>query len=129
MRRSSLTESFTIPVKIAIMPTPLAPDVAAACYFFCSEALANIAKHASASKVRVAIGSDDGRIIVTVEDDGVGGADASLGSGLRGLSDRLESVGGTLEVRSVRGQGTRLAAEIPLGGENESAASDPSTLS
>jgi signal transduction histidine kinase len=125
----SLTESFTIPVEIAITPTPLAPDVAAACYFFCSEALANIAKHASASKVRVAIGSDDGRIIVTVEDDGVGGADASLGSGLRGLSDRLESVGGRLEVRSVRGHGTRLAAEIPLGGENESAASDPSTLS
>jgi signal transduction histidine kinase len=59
----------------------------------------------------------DGLVRVEIEDDGVGGADPGRGSGLRGLADRVETVGGTLQVASVPGQGTHLAAEIPLGGE------------
>ena len=59
----------------------------------------------------------DGWVRVQVEDDGVGGADPGHGSGLRGLADRVETFGGTLRVESVPGHGTRLAAEIPLGGE------------
>jgi len=113
----SLTKSFTIPVEITVTPMPIPAEVEAACYFLCSEGLANVVKHASASKVRVAVGSVGERITVTVEDDGVGGADPSSGSGLRGLSDRIESLGGTLEVLTEPNHGTRLAAEIPLGGE------------
>jgi signal transduction histidine kinase len=59
----------------------------------------------------------DRRVTVVVEDDGVGGADPAHGSGLRGLADRIETVGGTLRVHRVPGGGTRLTAEIPLGGE------------
>jgi signal transduction histidine kinase len=116
----SLTENSTIPVEITVTPTHLSADVEAACYFFCSEALANVVKHASASKVWIAAHSADTRVIVTVEDDGVGGADPSMGAGLRGLSDRLQTVGGTLEIISEPGAGTRLTAEIPLVGEDSS---------
>jgi signal transduction histidine kinase len=59
----------------------------------------------------------DERMVILVEDDGVGGADPAAGSGLRGVADRIETIGGRLQVRSVPGGGTRLAAEIPLGGE------------
>jgi signal transduction histidine kinase len=118
---ASLTENLTIPVEIAGTPEHLPADVEAACYFFCSEALANVVKHASASKLWIAAHSADGRVVVTVEDDGVGGADPSIGTGLRGLSDRLQIVGGTLRIVSEPGAGTRLTAEIPLGGEDWSA--------
>jgi signal transduction histidine kinase len=118
---TSLTENLTIPVEITVTPEHLPADVEAACYFFCAEALANVVKHASASKVWIAAHSSDGRVIVTVEDDGMGGADPSMGAGLRGLSDRLQIVGGTLRIVSEPGAGTRLTAEIPFGGENSSA--------
>jgi signal transduction histidine kinase len=59
----------------------------------------------------------DGRVSVAIEDDGRGGADPTHGTGLRGLVDRLDALGGTLEVESPAGRGTRLAAEIPIGGE------------
>jgi signal transduction histidine kinase len=61
----------------------------------------------------------DGRVTVAIEDDGRGGADPTRGTGLRGLADRLEALGGTLELESPVGRGTRLAAEIPIGGEAE----------
>ena len=88
-----------------------------AAYFVCAEALANIAKHAAAAHVTVAVAAGDGRLRVEIADDGVGGADPARGSGLRGLLDRVETLGGTLQVESVPGRGTRLAAEIPLGGQ------------
>ena len=80
-------------------------------------ALANVAKHAAAARVTVAITAGAGRLRVEVADDGVGGADPARGSGLRGLADRVETIGGTLRVESTPGHGTRLAAEIPFGGE------------
>ena len=91
--------------------------MAVVAYFVCAEALANVAKHAAASRVAVSVTARDGRVRVEIEDDGVGGADPGRGSGLRGLADRVETAGGTLQVASIPGHGTRLAAEIPLGGE------------
>jgi signal transduction histidine kinase len=118
---TSLGENLAIPVEITVTPMRLPTDVEAACFFFCSEALANVVKHASASKVWISVDRVDERVTLTVEDDGVGGADPSLGSGLRGLSDRLQTVDGTLVITSERSVGTRLTAEIPLGDEDESA--------
>ena len=112
-----LAESFPVPIEIEIAIGRMSSRVEAAAYFVCAEALANVVKYASASRVAVAVTSDDARVTVAVEDDGVGGADPARGSGLRGLADRIETLGGTLRVDSAPGQGTRLTAEIPLGGE------------
>jgi signal transduction histidine kinase len=114
---TTLVETFPVSVKIRIRCDGLPPDAELVVYFICSEALSNIAKHASASRAAISIESLDRRMKVVVEDDGVGGADPSHGSGLRELADRIETVGGTLRVRSVPGKGTHLTAEIPLGGE------------
>jgi signal transduction histidine kinase len=114
---AGLGKTFPIPVHIQVGRDRLRPDVELLVYFVCSEALANIAKHASASQVAVSILVDNGRALVDVEDDGAGGADIASGTGLRNLADRVEVFGGTLEVESYPGRGTRLTAEIPLGGE------------
>jgi len=108
-----LAERSPVPVSLTVSSCRLPPEVEAVAYFVCSEALANIAKHASASRVAVSVGSDDGSVDVTVADDGVGGADPALGTGLRGLADRIEALGGTLRIESESGHGTRLVAEIP----------------
>ena len=79
----------------------------------CSEALANVAKYASASKITISVSSSQDLITVRVRDDGVGGADAGRGTGLRGLRDRVETLGGTLTVDSPPGGGTSLIAVIP----------------
>lgn len=92
-----------------------APDeVAIAAYYVCAEALANVAKHAAASVVMVSVSVLSDRLVVTVTDDGVGGADPT-GSGLRGLADRVEALGGSLTMSSPAGGPTRLAAELLLG--------------
>jgi signal transduction histidine kinase len=114
---ASLAEQAPLPVHVAGSPSELPAEVEAATYFLCSEALANIAKHASASRVSIAVTTADGWVIIEVEDDGLGGANPVLGTGLRGLADRVEALGGRLQVESPAGAGTRLAAEIPLGGE------------
>ncbi|MFL5983158.1 MAG: sensor histidine kinase, partial [Gaiellaceae bacterium] len=79
----------------------------------CSEALANIAKYADASRARIAVVADDARLRVQVTDDGSGGADPAAGSGLRGLVDRVEALGGRLFVDSEPGRGTTLTAVLP----------------
>jgi signal transduction histidine kinase len=81
----------------------------------CAEALTNIAKYADASCASIEVHDGVGRLLVAVADDGVGGADAARGSGLQGLADRVEALGGRLRVESPRGSGTRLVAEIPVG--------------
>jgi signal transduction histidine kinase len=85
-------------------------------YFFCSEALTNVVKHAAASKAFVSVAVRDGRLVVEVRDDGVGGASAGLGgSGLIGLNDRIAALEGTVELTSPPGgPGTTLTARIPL---------------
>lgn len=91
------------------------PDaVAAAAYYVCSEALANSGKHARAAAVRIEVTTSDGHLTVEVADEGEGGADSAGGSGLRGLIDRVETLGGSLTITSPPGVGTRLTARIPL---------------
>jgi signal transduction histidine kinase len=112
-----LAKDLSLPVEIKISDDQVPERVAVAVYFVCAEALTNVAKHAAAAHVAVAVTSGDGRVRVEIADDGVGGADPAHGSGLRGLADRVETFGGTLQVESTPGHGTRLAAEIPLGGQ------------
>jgi signal transduction histidine kinase len=114
---TSLAEGSSIPVKINTTTAPMPPSVEVAAYFICAEGLANVAKYSVASKVTVSVTSTEAGVVVVIEDDGVGGADPAHGSGLRGLADRIGTLGGTLRVVSIPGRGTRLAAEIPLGGE------------
>ena len=114
---ASLAEQAPVQVEVVAPAVRLPEEVEAVAYFLCSEALANIAKHASASSVSVSVTTGDGWVRVVVEDVGLGGADPVRGTGLRGLADRVEALGGALQVESPGGAGTRLAAEIPLGDE------------
>ncbi|HEX3267651.1 MAG TPA: ATP-binding protein [Gaiellaceae bacterium] len=114
---ASLARRSPVPVELAVPAERLPAEVEAAAYFICSEALANIAKYASASRVVVRVTADDRAALVEIVDDGVGGADPAQGSGLRGLADRVEALGGALRLESPPGGGTRLSAELPLHGE------------
>ena len=87
--------------------------VEATTYFVLAEALANVVKHARASVARVRLVRHDDRLRLDVEDDGVGGASMDAGTGLRGLADRVEAIGGTISITSPRGHGTRVRAEVP----------------
>jgi signal transduction histidine kinase len=110
----SLAGRSPVPVTIVEVPERRLPQPAeAATYFLVSEALANVAKHAAASRAQVAVVYTHGHVLVDVDDDGVGGADPSRGSGLRGLVDRVHALDGELELESGPGSGTRLHAEIP----------------
>jgi signal transduction histidine kinase len=111
---ASLARRSPVPVDLEIPVGRYPVEIEAAAYFLCSEALANIAKYASAARVAVEVTAGDGVLRVEVADDGVGGADPARGTGLRGLADRIEALGGTLTVESPPGEGTRLVAEIPL---------------
>ena len=90
---------------------PEALEVAA--YYLVSESLANVGKYAHAASARVEVLRQADLVLVEVSDDGVGGADTERGSGLRGLADRVEALGGRLRVWSPAGGGTRVSAEIP----------------
>jgi signal transduction histidine kinase len=111
---ASLAERAPVPVEVDVSVTRLADELEATVYFVCAEALANVAKYASASRATPAVATSDGRLSVVVSDDGLGGADPAGGTGLQGLADRVEALGGLLRVASPSGRGTRLAAEIPL---------------
>jgi len=112
-----LADGSPVPVEVSVASSRLAPHVEAAAYFVCSEGLANVAKYAAASRAAISVTSGAGTIVIVVSDDGVGGADPRAGSGLTGLADRVQTLGGTFRVDSTPGRGTRLAAEIPLGGQ------------
>jgi signal transduction histidine kinase len=84
-----------------------------AAFYLVSESLANVGKHAEATSATVDIACANGQVVVEVVDDGIGGADTELGSGLRGLADRVEALEGRLRIWSPEGGGTRLRAEIP----------------
>ncbi len=103
-----------VPVDLSVqIDRRLPEEVEVAAYYLISESLANVGKHAEASSARVEVAGGNGRLQVEVVDDGVGGADTEGGSGLRGLADRVEALGGRLRVWSPRGGGTRVQAEIP----------------
>jgi len=90
-------------------------DLEAAAYFIACEGLTNAVKHADATRIVLSAGRENGKLVVSVADDGVGGARPTSGSGLRGLSDRVAAHGGTLRIESDRGAGTTLTAELPCG--------------
>jgi PAS domain S-box-containing protein len=110
----TLAGRVPVPVEIVDIPDERLPEqVEAAAYYLIAEALTNVTKYAQASTVRVHVVESDGSVLVEVSDDGVGGADPAGGSGLRGLADRVEALGGSLDVVSPAGAGTSLRAEIP----------------
>ena len=118
-----LAELCPVPVSLDVPPRRFPAGVEAAVYFVCSEALANIARHAGATTAALRVWERDGRLYLEVTDDGAGGAvigdgiqagGSAGGSGLRGLADRMAALGGTLAVHSPPGSGTRVMAELPL---------------
>ena len=105
----------SVPVDVVARPDERLPDqVEAAAYFVVSECLANVDKHAQAGSATVSVTPVNGELVVSVGDDGVGGASTGDGSGLQGLEDRVGALDGTLEVESTPGAGTRVLARIPL---------------
>jgi signal transduction histidine kinase len=112
----ALAQRSAIPVDLDVATdTRLAEPIEVAAYFVASEALANAAKHSEASRIDVSLEQRDGRLLLSVRDDGVGGADAARGSGLVGLTDRVEALGGSIRVSSPPGEGTQIAVELPAG--------------
>jgi signal transduction histidine kinase len=110
----SLAHRAPLPVEVGEWPAQELPEqVELAVYFVISEALTNVAKYASATQASVTMTKDNGRLAVEISDDGVGGADIDLGTGLRGLTDRLAAIDGQLEVDSEPGRGTTVRASIP----------------
>ncbi len=111
----AVTGRSPVPVHLDVqLGAELPPPVEAAAYYVVAESLTNIAKYAGASMVEVTVCSDDGAARVDVRDDGVGGADPGAGTGLRGLADRVDALGGVLHVSSPVGAGTTVTAELPL---------------
>jgi signal transduction histidine kinase len=121
----TLARRSTVPVQLDVQTDGRLPKpVEVGTYFIASEALANAAKHANASTVTVKVEAADGVLHVRVCDDGVGGADFSRGSGLVGLKDRVEALGGRIALQSEPGAGTSLSVELPLSGDAAATASD-----
>ncbi len=113
----SLVARAPVPVSVdAPAGERLPGPVESAAYFVVSEGLANVAKYSRATHASVLVERANGHVRVEVADDGVGGADAANGSGLRGLSDRIAALDGKLSLESPAGRGTRLRAEIPVQG-------------
>jgi signal transduction histidine kinase len=113
----ALAHRSPIPVDLRITTDArLEEPIEVAAYFVASEALANASKHSQASRIDVALGQQDGSLVLSVRDDGVGGADAANGSGLTGLTDRVEALGGSICIASRPGKGTQISAELPLAG-------------
>jgi signal transduction histidine kinase len=109
-----LAERSPVPVELSVPASRYPPAVEATAYFVCSEALANVAKHAEASGVAIEVSERRSRLAVSIADDGRGGATMIAGSGLRGLADRLDAIGGRLSMSSTRDRGTTVVAEVPL---------------
>ncbi|HEY0573457.1 MAG TPA: PAS domain-containing protein, partial [Pseudonocardia sp.] len=111
----TLARRSAVPVELEVRAGARLPEpVEVGVYYVVSEALTNAAKHAHASAVYVAVEVHDGVLELSIRDDGAGGADPSLGSGLVGLADRVDALGGTIELASPLGQGTTLLITIPL---------------
>ena len=107
-RRSAVPVDLEI-TKIARFPEPI--EIAA--YYVASEALANAMKHARASRVEMSLTTRDGSLLLSIRDDGAGGANPARGSGLTGLADRVEALGGSIRIHSPAGAGTRITVNLP----------------
>jgi signal transduction histidine kinase len=110
----TLARRSALPVKLDLRAGRLPEHVEVAAYYVVSEALANAAKHAQASAVHVELDVQDAAMRLAIRDDGAGGADPGQGSGLIGLSDRIQALGGTFHITSPPGGGTALLAEVPV---------------
>jgi signal transduction histidine kinase len=110
-----LAARSSVPVELVVRVDRAAAAVEACVYFVCAEALTNVVKHAAAAHVVMDVRDQDGDVWATISDDGAGGADPSSGTGLRGLADRVEALGGRLTVSSAQGEGTIVAAIVPAG--------------
>ncbi|MCW2569210.1 MAG: two-component system sensor kinase, partial [Mycobacterium sp.] len=111
----TLARRAAIPVDLDVRTRTRAADpIEVAAYYVVSEALTNATKHAHASHAQIEIDQRDGELDLSIRDDGVGGADAARGSGLIGLRDRVQALGGSIEVDSPPGAGTAIVVELPL---------------
>jgi signal transduction histidine kinase len=111
----ALARRSPVPVQLGLPPDPRVPEsVQVAVYYLVSEALTNVAKHAYASGVHINVDVADAVVQVSISDDGVGGARPDKGSGLIGLRDRIDALGGTIDIASPEGKGTALMVKIPL---------------
>ena len=111
----TLGRRSTVPVELDLAVDRRLPEsIEVAAYYVVAEALTNVAKHARAAKVDVHVDTENGNLRLFIRDDGIGGADSAKGSGLIGLIDRVEAVGGTMEISSRTGRGTSLLARIPF---------------
>jgi signal transduction histidine kinase len=120
----TLAHRSTLPVELELRYKRRLPEhVEVAAYYVVSEALTNVTKHAQASVVHVALDVRETTLQLEIRDDGIGGADPTHGSGLLGLRDRVEALGGTLHVTSPAGSGTTLLIELPL--ESRSSPASP----
>ncbi|QYB06609.1 DUF4118 domain-containing protein [Rhodococcus sp. USK10] len=114
----TLARRSAVPVSLDVaIEDRFAESVEVAAYYVVAEALTNAAKHARASEVHVSVGTEDGILHLVIRDDGVGGASSAAGSGLLGLQDRVEALGGHLRITSPPGHGTTLDITIPVAGE------------
>jgi PAS domain S-box-containing protein len=119
-----LAERAPVPVAVEISDERYPESVESAAYFVAAEALTNVAKYAQASSARVTATRADSQLVLTVVDDGIGGARPSPEGGLAGLADRVAALDGTIHLTSDPGEGTRIRAEIPLTPAPESAATE-----
>jgi signal transduction histidine kinase len=110
----ALAARAPLPVTIDATEERFSPEIEATAYFVACEALTNAVKHAQATRASIGARRENGHLVIEIADDGRGGADPG-GSGLRGLSDRVEARGGRLVVESTAGSGTRVRGEIPCG--------------
>jgi signal transduction histidine kinase len=111
----TLARRSAIPVQLDVTADERFPEpIEVAAYYVASEALANATKHAHASHIEVSLATGNGRLLLSIRDDGVGGADPTRGSGLVGLTDRVQALGGSIGVTSPLGDGTHIIAELPV---------------
>jgi signal transduction histidine kinase len=112
----ALARRSAVPVDLDLnIGSPLGQRVEVAAYYIASEALANAAKHAQGSVIDLRVHGDDSALTLSISDDGIGGADPSRGTGITGLKDRVEALGGTISVLSPPGHGTTLHVRLPAG--------------
>jgi signal transduction histidine kinase len=118
----TLARRSTIPVELDVTTDArLSEPIEVAAYYVASEALANATKHAQASRIEVSLAARGRSLVMSIRDDGVGGADPARGSGMAGLTDRVQALGGTIRVSSPPGEGTHITAELPVELEVENA--------
>ena len=111
----TLARRSAVPVDLEVAADARYPEpVEVAAYYVASEALANAMKHAQASRVEMSLATLDGGLLLSVRDDGIGGADPVRGSGLAGLTDRVEALGGSIQSDSAAGAGTHITVDLPL---------------